>query len=144
MTSTFIAHFLLSEFIWSITWGIHHQLFNAITMALLFRLFSRMPMVQAVLSSCGIQIFSFALFCICAAAAMYVVGSHIAPDNYCCVPTQLNASLYLGGINALFNSIFALFFLKKQQIRKSWIITIVVLSNALTVLVLAFVFPPHL
>lgn len=144
MSSTLVAHLLLSEFIWSITWGIHHQLINTITMALLLRLFSRMPTVQAVFTSCAIQVASFALFCICAAFAIFFVGTHIPPEHYCCVPTAMNAALYLGIINALFNSIFALVFLKKPPIRKSWIVTIVILSNALTVLVLAFVFPPHL
>lgn len=144
MTTTLIAHFILSEFIWSISWGIHHQLFNTIAMALLLKLFSRMSTVQAVLSSCAIQACSFALLCGLALITMYTIGSDISPDNYCCVPNAMNAALYLGIMNAVFNSIFALIFMRSRPIKTSWVLTIVILSNAITVLILAFVFPPRL
>jgi hypothetical protein len=144
MTYVTITHFLLSEWIWSISWGVHHQLFNIACLSLLFKIFLRIPMVYALFTACTIQICSFILFCTCAAGSMYTIGTGLGPDGYCCVPNAVHAALYLGIINTVMNSTFALLIFRKKPIRTSWILTIILLSNSITILMLAFVFPPQL
>lgn len=144
MSYTLLTHFLLSEWIWSISWGVHHQLFNILGMSLLFKIFTRMPMVYAMLNACIIQVCTFAVFCAGAAACMYSIGTGLGSESYCCVPSVAHAPLFLGIINAVLNSFFALILLRKKPICTSWILTIILLSNGITILLLAFVFPPQL
>ena len=57
-----LGQLLLSEWIWSVTWGAYHVPLNIVLMIFLFKFFTRISIVPAVLIAFFSQLFSFIIY----------------------------------------------------------------------------------
>ncbi|GEM_PF-1204449 len=82
-----LADFLLSEWLWNVTWGWYHVPINIFVMLFLLKVFGRLKIMPAVLFSVFSQIFSFALFSLIVIfGSIYGFGLKFVP--YDCYVTQ--------------------------------------------------------
>ena len=132
------AHFILSEWIWSVTWDTYHIPFNIIITLLLLKFFLRINMVQSVGMAIFSQIFAFLGLSICTLGSMYLIGLGGGPESFAVVPTPLYATLFLGLLYALFQIIFFAFTRRRYNISFATLSVIVIISNNLTVLLTLF------
>ncbi len=134
MVFNMIGNFILSEWIWSVTWGIYHIPWNIIIMIILLKFFLRINMVSAVFLSIGAQLFATAALTIITVGTMLLLGKGGGPENYVNTPTPIHAFISLGLIYAVLQSIFFTMFGRTHAIKLSWMIVIAIISNNLTVL----------
>jgi len=134
MVFNMIGNFILSEWIWSVTWGIYHIPCNIIIMIILLKFFLRLNMVAAVFLSIGAQLFSVAALTIVTIGTMLVLGKGGGPETYANTPTPIHAFVCLGLIYAILQSIFFVFIAQRQAMHLSWLVAITFISNNLTVL----------
>jgi len=129
------AHFILSEWIWSVKWDTYHVPFNIVIMLLLLKFFLNIDMVPAVFISITSQLFAFLSLSICTLIALYSIGPIVGPDSFMIVPKPLYATLALGLLYAFFQILF--FLCAKRWIKVSIpsLIVITFISNNLTVLI---------
>lgn len=107
LTST--ADFILSQWLWNVTWGWYHIPVNIFMMLFLLKFFAHMRIMPAVLTSVFSQIFSFIAFSLVTIIGpIYVLGLKFVPyDCYThSLPHPLLVCLSLGGIYFVFNIIF--------------------------------------
>jgi hypothetical protein len=132
------AHFLLSEWIWSITWGIYMLPFSTLILFVLLRWVERIHAVRALLVTLaahicawvcltgfvvGILIFTFQI--------EYVPDDTIYHEELC---SLLYTSLYLGLIYTLLESLFFFIIRKKVDINIFRVIALIIMSNCLAAL----------
>jgi hypothetical protein len=134
------AHFFLSEWIWSVTWDVYHVPFNIIITLILLKFFLRINMVRAVCLAIFSQLFAFLVLSICAMGAMYIIGIGGGPDSFMVVPKPLYATVFLGLLYALLQTIFFMCIYFRHKIPLSYLAVIVLISNNLTVLVTLLLF----
>ena len=134
------AQFILSEWIWSVTWDMYHIPFNIIVMILLFKFFLRIDMVRAVCMAMFSQFFAFLLFSLCALMAMNLIGVGGGPESYTVVPKPLYATLLLGLVYAVLQIIFFACTRLRYQVAFSTLVALVIISNNLTVLITLLLF----
>ncbi|MFC1845568.1 hypothetical protein ACFLX2_00395 [Candidatus Dependentiae bacterium] len=98
---TSAADFILSEWLWNVTWGWYHIPVNIFVLLFLLKFFGGVRIVPAVLISVFSQIFSFFFFsAIVVVGPMYAFGLKFVPyDCYAHTPTHpLVICFSLGGI----------------------------------------------
>lgn len=130
-----LAHFFLSEWIWSVTWDTYHVPFNIIITIILLKFFLRINMVRAVCMAIFSQFFAFFVLSVCTLVAMFLIGLGGGPDSFMVVPRPLYATLFLGLLYAVLQIIFFACTQSRYKVPLSTIAVIVVISNNLTVLV---------
>lgn len=135
--ATNLGHFFLSEWIWSITWGMYHIPCNMILMLFFFKFFLRIGMVPTVLmvvSSHLVAFFLYSLFVV--GGLIYGVGLQYGPEvGSSMVPTPLFACLFLGIIYAALQGLCFVVINRFYHFHVSWALVLAVVSNLLTALV---------
>lgn len=129
------AHFVLSQWLWCVTWGSNHIPFNILMSIILFKVFLGMNIVPSVLMALVSQIVAFIAFCLVAFLAMWHIGAGGGPESFSYVPQPLYATLFLGLIYALFQILFFTSIQKHYQLPLKSIIVATVISNNLAVLI---------
>ncbi len=129
------AHFLLSEWIWGITWDTYHIPFNIIIILILLKFFLRINMVPAVCMAIASQFFAIIVLSLFTFGAMYLIGPGSGPDSFVFVPCPLYATLFLGLLYTFFQIIFFSFKKCRYKAPFSAIAAIIFISNNLTVLI---------
>ena len=77
-----LGHFFLSLWLWSFTFGLYHAPLSAFFMFILLKLRMRMSIMQALLVSLGLNIFSFVFFVLLVGAIlMLALGFEFVPDQ---------------------------------------------------------------
>lgn len=128
------AHFFLSEWIWSMTWGSTFIPFNIVIMIFLLKIFLRINMVPAVFRAITSQLFAFALLTIATLISIWYIGEGGGPETFTYVPGPIYAFLFLGLLYATFQGIFFIITKKQCQIPLLLIFFVSFISNQLTVL----------
>lgn len=134
------AQFILSEWIWSVTWDMYHIPFNIIVMLLLLKFFFRIDMVQAVCMAIFSQLFAFFIFSVCSFGAMYLIGVGGSPESYTVVPRPLYATLLLGMLYSVFQVMFFAWRHSLYKVSLPMLAALVIISNNLTVLITLVLF----
>jgi hypothetical protein len=134
------AQFILSEWIWSVTWDMYHIPFNIIVMLLLLKFFLRIDMVYAVCMAIFSQFFAFFVFSICSLGAMYLIGVGGGPESYTVVPKPLHATLLLGMLYSVLQIMFFAWRHSRYKVSFSTLVALVIMSNNLTVLITLLLF----
>jgi len=134
---TTAADFMLSEWLWNVTWGWYHIPVNTFMMLFLLKFFGRMRIMPAVLLSVFSQLFSFFMFsAIVIAGPMYLLGLTFVP--YDCYAQQalhpIFSCLFLGGIYFLFQILFFVLVNLSYKINLRLVILISLVSNLVTAL----------
>lgn len=133
-----IAQLLISEWIWSLTWGFYHNFINILFMLFLLKLFLGIRIIPAVLLSCCSQLTAFLFFNLFVISIL-VLGFGIEYDvitGWSSIPNQFYASFYLGLIYAVLQNLFFLLLNTYYKVHLSWVFIITLISNSLTVLLL--------
>lgn len=114
-----IGYFLLSQFIWAVTFGFYHVLFSLIAMFLLFVLWERLPFIPSVILSIGAHVVAvLTLFVIAKIGVIDLWDYQYAPFSYESIGyNPWIASLSLALTYAFIQSIFFLLL----SIRFSWL-----------------------
>lgn len=131
------ADFLLSEWLWNITWGWYHIPVNVFMMLFLLKFFGRMRIMPAVLCSVFSQVFSFVGFsALVLAGPIYLLGLEFVP--YDCYTHELMHPLLiclsLGAIYFVFHALFFALFSRFLKINMRLAILISLVANGLTAL----------
>jgi len=105
------ADFLLSQWLWNVTWGWYHIPVTMFIMMFLLKFFGRVRIMPSVLISVFSQVFSFALFSLFVVAVpVYLLGLKFVP--YDCYTQEIMhpaiICLSLGVIYFLFHILFFL------------------------------------
>lgn len=103
------ADFILSEWLWNVTWGWYHIPINIFVLLFLLKFFGGVRLVPSILLSFFAQLFSFLIFsAVTIIGPMYVLGLQFVP--YDCYTNTLMHPLIvcfsLGGIYFVFHLIF--------------------------------------
>jgi hypothetical protein len=134
------AQFILSEWIWSVTWDIYHIPFNIIVMLFLLKFFLKVDMVYAVCMAIFSQFFAFSIFSMCSFVAMCIVGGGGGPESYTVVPKPLYATLLLGALYSILQIVFFAWRYSHYKVSFSTLVALVIISNNLTVLITLLLF----
>lgn len=103
---TTLNNFLLSEWLWSITWGIYHIPVTIILMTFLFKTCLRMKLKRAFLFSASAQISSgLLLTSFVAGFLIYFLKIQYSPEPNQ-MPNQFLVCIYLGLIYTILQAIF--------------------------------------
>jgi len=135
---TTAADFLLSEWLWNVTWGWYHIPVNTFMMLFLLKFFGRMRIMPSVLLSVFSQLFSFLLLSlIVVVGPMYLLGLTFTPYD-CYVQQAMHpifSSLFLGAIYFLFQIIFFVLVNLSYKLNLRLVILISLVSNLLSALI---------
>lgn len=134
MFLTASAHFFLSEWIWSMTWGSAVIPFNIVIMIFLFKIFLHINMVPAVFMAIISQLFAFVVLTGGTLISIWYLGAGGGPESFTYVPRPLYAFLFLGLLYSVFQGIFFIATKKRYQVPMSALLTIAFISNQLTIL----------
>lgn len=134
---TSAANFLLSEWLWNVTWGWYHIPVNVFMMLFLLKFFGRMRIMPAVLCSVFSQVFSFFLFsAVVIAGPIYLMGIQFVP--YDCYTQEamhpIFSCLFLGVIYFVFHTLFFVMVSWFFKINVRQMILISLVANLLTAL----------
>lgn len=129
-----ISYFLLSQWLWNITWGIYHIPLNIFFMYVLLCITHHAPRLHLFLLTFSANIFSFIVY------SAFVVGVLIFGCGIQYFPhqcpvmssiTRLQASLFMGVIYSIIQSGFFLFVPRKYSIYWVHALGFAILSNLL-------------
>ena len=110
ITINAVENFFLSEWLWSITWGLYHLPLAIFFMFVLCKRFLAMPIVPAVLLSFFSSLFSFVVLSM-AVISILIFGLQFeyVPTDFYAHPEQedpLHVCLYLGALYVCLHMIF--------------------------------------
>lgn len=128
------AHFFLSLWIWSMTWGYAIIPFNVVIMIFLLKIFLRINMVPAVFMSIFSQLCAFMMLTIIMLLSAWYLGVGGGPETFTYVPGPLHAFLFLGLIYAFFQGIFFVLSRNRYKNQLSALLLIAFISNQLSVM----------
>ncbi|MCL5876163.1 MAG: hypothetical protein M1114_06870 [Candidatus Dependentiae bacterium] len=129
-----IADFFLSEWLWSITWGLYHIPVNIFIMFLLTKLTVHYSTRATLLLSLLANIFGLIAFTILVGSIIvFVIGLNYLPAEsaYSGDYSSFAASLFLGIVYALLQSLFFYLVSKQYTIQVWHMISIALLSNVM-------------
>lgn len=131
-----LSQFFISEWLWSVTWGVYHNFFAILLLLFLLKLFLRISFVSAVLLSVFAQLFSFLFYTLFVVGfLMFILGiEYDMMASSILLPGPLHACLLLGLIYAVLQIFFfyiVRFYYTLPLLRVS---VLVVISNALAAL----------
>lgn len=129
-----LGDFFLTEWIWSVTLGIHHALFAFLYMVVLLKFIARMRLVSSIIMSLLANLFSFGMF------SGIVVGGLIMGLNYefsseQTVPTFATntffVALYLGLIYAVLQALLFTLVNMRYPLKLKTVLLMSLIANAL-------------
>ena len=126
------SDFLITQWLWSVTWGVYHVPLVLILMMVLFKKMGRLRWLPTLIFS--ISSLLFALFTYGFVVAWLVPEvplDYAAAQNSIEVPSSWWASMYLGVIYAVLQTLFLLFISLFYTVNRPRLIVIVALSNFL-------------
>ena len=132
---TSAADFLLSEWLWNVTWGWYHVPVNLFMMLFLLKFFGRLRIMPAVLLSVFSQIFSFLMFSASVIIwPMYILGIKFVP--YDCYAHEaahpLLICLSLGAIYFVFHILFFMLVSPFYKLNMRLLVLIALVGNGLS------------
>ena len=129
-----ISDFLLSQWLWSITWDWYHIPINCVLFCVLCKLILRLNIVPAVLISLASNVYSFLVFTFFSFVVLYyLLDIRFTPDQAHSVVTEpLLACLYLGLIYTVIQMSFFGILQIWYKINYWKIVGVSALSNVLT------------
>jgi hypothetical protein len=129
------AHFLISQFIWAMTFGFYHVFFSFIAMFLFFKYWERLSYLQSFIVSVVTHVVSVGLFNVIIKYAIIDLGKyHYDPINPV-IPafSPWNASLTLGITYAVLQTLFLMgMSIKYPWLHKARIVLIIIMSNLIS------------
>lgn len=131
------ADFLLSEWLWNVTWGWYHVPVNVFMMIFLLKFFGQMRIMPAVLNAFFAQVFSFLVFTIIVIAwPIYFLDLKFVPFD-CYAHTMIHpllVCLSLGAIYFVFHTIFFILISLIFKINLRLVVLISLVGNGLSAL----------
>lgn len=134
---TMAGNFLLSEWLWNVTWGWYHIPVNIFMMLFLLKFFGRMRIMPAVLMSVFSQLFSFfMLSAVVFVVPVYLLGiQFVSYDCYAQQPMHpLAICLSLGAIYFVLHALFFVLINLFYSLNLRLLILIALVSNGLSAL----------
>lgn len=108
---TTAANFLLSEWLWNVTWGWYHIPVNIFMMLFLLKFFGRMRIMPAVLMAVFSQLFSFlVLSAVVVVVPVYLLSLQFIPYD-CYVQQPMHTLAICLSLGALYFVLHTLFFI---------------------------------
>ncbi len=132
---SFFADFFLSEWLWSVTWGMYHIPINIFIMFLLTKLTVHYGSRSTLALTVSANIFGLVAFTVLVGSIIiFVVGLNYLPSEsaYSGEYSSFVASLFLGIFYALLQSFFFYLINKRYRIQLLHMIAIAMLSNIMT------------
>jgi hypothetical protein len=132
---TAIEEFLLSAWLWNITFGGYHVPLNFFFMFLLLKIIVRIPITSAVLLSFFSNVAAFVFFSVGVVGGLvYALGMPYMPvEPWSATPfVFLTASIKLALIYIVLQAIFFYVISKRNIIDLPWVLLVTVVSNALS------------
>ncbi|HJZ23617.1 MAG TPA: hypothetical protein VJ201_04125 [Candidatus Babeliales bacterium] len=145
-----ISDFLLSTWLFSITYDWFHIMINTIVLSILFQFFLRMDVSRAIMLSFSAHFFAFISYAVIAISLFlnYVITSHMPSEvsETSKADDVLLACAYLACVYAILQSIFLLLMHIRSEFPLRRIIEVVWLSNGISALlsylaIITFIFP---
>lgn len=145
-----ISDFLLSTWLFSITYDWFHIMINTCVLTILFQIFLRMGFSRAIMLSFSAHFFAFITYAVIAISLFlnYVITHHVPSEVSETSKSDdvLFACLYLALVYAVLQSIFLLLMHIRSEFRLRRIIEIIWLSNGISALlsylaIMTFIFP---
>ncbi|MCK5632943.1 hypothetical protein KAH94_04290 [bacterium] len=127
--------FLLSEWIWNVTWGWHHIPINIFVMIFLLKFFGRIRIMPAVLSAFFSQIFSFLVLTFIAVfLPKYIFGTQAFQQTYFqqTLMDPFLICLCLGAIYFVLNTLFFMLLNLVYKINLRLFILIAFVANGIS------------
>ena len=131
----FCTHFVLSLWLWNITWGSNHIPFNIIISIFLYKMLLGLNIVPSVLMALISQIAAFILLTIIAVFAVWYIGVGGGPESFSYVPQPQHATLLLGLSYTVLQVFFFMIIRKRYHLPMKKIILATIVSNNLAVLI---------
>lgn len=127
-----IADFILSEWLWNITWDWYHIPLSFLFMTLLLRIMMRINIIPAVLISFCVQLYTFGVHIGLIGFLIYVLDVPFDPAALAGLQTSLSACFNVALVNVLLQGLFFLILNMFYKLNFGLAITVVVLSNMLS------------
>ncbi|MFI5332702.1 MAG: hypothetical protein ACHQVS_01225 [Candidatus Babeliales bacterium] len=136
--------FLITEWLWSVTWGFYHILFLLLFMVMLLKRVGRMSWIPTLVNAVGSIIFAWFIygFIIAWLVPDTQIDYTIAQERIQ-VPSSWWASMYLGFIYAVLQILFFMLLSLVYTSNRARLIVIVAVSNFLAA-VIAYLLAPTL
>ena len=131
---SFFADFFLSEWLWSVTWGMYHIPVNIFIMFLLTKLTVHYGTRSTMLLTVSANIFGLISFTILVGSIIiFVIGLNYLPAEsaYNGEYSRFAACLFLGIVYAVLQSFFFYLINKRYKIQLLHMIAIALLSNVI-------------
>lgn len=139
-----LSDFFLSEWIWSITWGMYHIPINLVVMFILSKLTLRVANIPLLMMIIGAHLFGIVLFSACVLGLLgFSLGINYLPTDsaYGQSYNVLNASLALGCIYGVLQSIFFRLLSYHYELPLGYLVIITLLSNMISAQLVYTIFP---
>lgn len=140
----FLGDFFLSEWIWSITWGLSHIPINMIVMFILTKLTLRIRNISLFFLLALAHIFAIVMFTAFVVGIMiFIIGLNYLPSEsaYSESYNPFIACIALGLIYAFLQSIFFVMVNKRFTINMRSMVAIAVMSNLASAQIVYLLFP---
>lgn len=137
-----IADFLISQWVWAVTWGIYHVFLSAFFMTLLLKIVLGMKWLRALMLTLTAHVFAIALY-----SFVVIIGlmPFIDSDFYLSAgPSPINpgrVTLYLGLIYSLLELLFFMFMQGRNKMPFIKLVTVILISNCMAAGFIALTLP---
>lgn len=140
----FFGDFFLSEWIWSITWGMYHIPINIIIMFILAKMLIRINSIPLFIMTLLAHVFGLLVFTgLVAGIIISTIGFNYLPADTAYLETYnvFAACVFLGIIYAILQSIFFALISKRYDVAIGSMTIISFLSNMVSALIVFLLFP---
>lgn len=130
-----IAHFLISQFIWAMTFGLYHVFFSFIAMFLFFKYWERLTYLQSLIVTVLTHLASVGTFYAIVKYGIIDLGNYPYDPINPAIPaySPWNASLTLGLTYAVLQTLFLMgMSIKYPWLHKARIVLIIIMSNLIS------------
>lgn len=137
-----VADFLVSQWVWAVTWGIYHVFLSALFMLLLLRIVLGMKWLRALMYTATAHVFAIAIFSF---VVIICLMPFIDSDFYMIAgPAKINpgrVTLYLGLIYSLLELAFFMLVANRSKLPFIKLLTVILISNCLAAGFIALTLP---
>lgn len=140
----YVGDFFLTEWIWSITWGMYHIPINLVIMFFLTKMLVKINNISLFIMTLLAHVFSLLVFTgLVAGIIISTIGLNYLPSDNAAVETYnvFAACIFLGVIYAFLQSIFFVLVSKRYDINAATMTLIAFLSNLVSAQMVYFLFP---
>lgn len=140
----YLGDFFLSEWIWSITWGMYHIPINMLLMFVLAKLLTRINSISLIILTMLSHVFALLVFtAFVAGIIISTIGLNYLPSDTATIEAYniFAACIFLGLIYAVLQSVFFVMMSKRYEINALTMTLISFLSNIVSAQIVYFLFP---